>query len=104
MFHDIITILGVGFEGDFSITLSAFEVEAINSNAEVIFIQTGFLSHVELCANIKIIAAGGTTQTHGKHHTNIILLIFGTLVLNKTIRIEIWGVIFDEDLAFGHFK
>ncbi len=48
----IVMILGVSFECDFTIAIGAFEVEPENLNAQVCLFVTDFHTHVELGSNV----------------------------------------------------
>lgn len=75
MLTDIIMVLGISFHGDLCIASCTLEVEAINLDAEVVFIITGLLSHVKLRTDVQKVATSVTPDTHREHHTDIVLLV-----------------------------
>jgi len=82
----------------------AFEVEPENFDAQVVYILTRLLSHVEFGAYIEEIATSVTSNAHWKHHPHTVLLIFRPLNFLQFGWIEIWWVVFYENFSFCHLK
>lgn len=55
-FDDIVMILGVGFECDFSIAVGAFEVKPENLNAEICLFIAYLHTHIELGADVEVVS------------------------------------------------
>ena len=72
---------------------ATFEVETIDSDAEVILVQTCFFAHIKLGSDIQEVTTKVASDAHWQHHSYIILLITGPHHFLELSVIEIGRII-----------
>ena len=95
-------ILGVSFESDFGIAVSAFEVEPEDLYSQVGLLVTDFHAHVEFGSNVEIVGTGVAPKRHGQHVPDHHEFVFAPSSLYNTFVVEVFGEILDEYFTLSH--
>ena len=72
---------------------TALKVKSENFDSKIVQIEDGLFTHVELGANVQEVATGVTANRHGKHHSNVVLLVPRSCNLLQLLVVEIGRVV-----------